>query len=93
MSEYRTLWIKAISETKERRKIIGEGTVTKPNQYEVDAPKLADQIAEACNAAEADGYDIISIIPIDRGREHMGEFAYSITDGVILTARKKKTGT
>jgi len=92
MTEYRSLWIEAVSEMKERKKILGEGIVAEPDRYQVDGEKLADQIATACNAANDDGYEIISIMPIDRGREHMGTYAYSMTDGVILTARKKRTG-
>ena len=91
MTEYRTLWIEAVLETKERKKMLGDGTVVEPDQYQIDGPALADQIATACNAAEDDGYEIISILPVDRGREFMSAIAYSITAGVILTARKKKT--
>jgi len=89
MSVYKTLWIEATLETKERKKVIGDGTVTEPDNYQIDAAALAKEIEVACNAAEADGYDIISILPIDRGRDVMGAIAYSITDGVILTAKRK----
>ena len=90
MSEYRTLWIEAVLELKERKKAIGDGTVTEPDKYQIDSQKLASDIEHACNAADEEGYEIISILPIDRGREYMSSFGYSITDGVILTARKKK---
>ncbi len=90
MSEYRTLWIEANLETKERQKILGEGTVSEPDNYQIDSAQLARDIEIACNAADDDGYEIISILPIDRGREYMSSLGYSITDGVILTARKKK---
>jgi len=89
VSAYKTLWIEAALETKERKKVMGEGTVTEPDRYQIDAQLLANKIEDACNAAEADGYDIISIMPVDRGREYMGSIAYSITDGVILTAKKR----
>lgn len=90
MSEYRTLWIEADSELKERKKMLGDGTISEPDKYQVDGQKLAADIAHACNAADDDGYEIISILPIDRGQDEMGANAHSITDGVILAARKKK---
>ena len=51
---------------------------------------LAVEIEEACNAADADGYEIISILPIDRGVQHMDSLSFSLTHGVILTARRKQ---
>ena len=89
MSTYRTLWIEAVPEKKERKKVLGQGTVSEQDHYQVDGQALARQIEEACNAADSENYDIISILPIDRGREYMGTLGYSITDGVILTARKR----
>ena len=51
---------------------------------------LAVEIEEACNAAAADGYEIISLLPIDRGVQHMDSLSFSLTHGVILTARRKQ---
>lgn len=90
MSTYRTLFIEAKPVTKERQKFLGEGTVTEPDAYRTDAEGLAIEIEQACNAADADGYEIISILPIDRGGQHMDSLSFSLTHGVILTARRKQ---
>lgn len=90
MSTYRTLFIEAKPVHKERDKFLGEGTVREKDSYRTDAEALALEIENACNAADADGYEIISILPIDRGGEHMQSLAFSITHGVILTARRKQ---
>lgn len=93
MTKYRTLWIEAIPGTQERNKVLGQGTVTTEDEQKVDGPALADAIADACNAADAEGYQIISILAIDRARITGGGYgSHSITGGVILTARQKEIG-
>jgi hypothetical protein len=92
MTEYRSLWIEATPETKERQKVLGGGTVSTADRQQVDGAALAKAIASACNAADSEGYDVLSILGVDRARITAGGYgAHSITDGVILTARRKKT--
>jgi len=90
VSTYRTLFIEAKPLNKERDKFLGDGTVSEKDSYRTDAATLAQEIEQACNAADEDGYEIISILPIDRGGEHMQSLSFSITHGVILTARRKQ---
>lgn len=91
MSSYRTLWIEAVPEMKERKRVLGKGTVNQPDKSEVDGALLAKNIEAACNEAEAGGYEVVSIMPVDCGKA-AGYAGYSVTDGVIITARKKKAG-
>lgn len=92
MTEYRTLWIEANVETIERPKVLGKGTVEQADKQQIDGEALADAIASACNAASAEGYEVFSILGVDRARITAGGYgAHSITDGVILTARRKTT--
>lgn len=52
--------------------------------------ELSESIDNTCNNLHNDGYEIISIIPITRGDWSAlgdGAYGFSVTDGVIITAK------
>ena len=55
--------------------------------------ELSANIDKTCNDLYDDGYEIISIIPITRGDwdefDEGGGYGFSVTDGVIITAKLK----
>jgi hypothetical protein len=61
--------------------------------------QLRDQIREICNQFEKDGYDVISIcpvlagfeahLPISSGRPGGYGYGFSVTEGVIVTGKKR----
>ena len=60
--------------------------------------ELATLIETACNTLHEEGYDIISILPSVSGHSEKGVmsqggygFGFSITDGAVITARRKAT--
>jgi hypothetical protein len=56
-------------------------------ELEVDAIDLAKEIEDKTNDLEAEGWDVISIIPITSGNVSGGS-GYYYTESVIITARK-----
>ena len=52
--------------------------------------ELSNEINTTCNNMHVDGYDVISIMPITRGDWsdwNDGGYGFSVTDGVIITAK------
>jgi len=55
--------------------------------------ELSENIDKACNNLHNDGYEVISILPIirgDWGYTGDGGYGFSVTDGVIITAKAIK---
>ena len=51
---------------------------------------LSESIENTCNNMSADGYEIIPIVPIIRGdwsEWNDGGYGFSVTDGVVITAK------
>ncbi|MFN4025729.1 MAG: hypothetical protein ACK4MQ_12940 [Hyphomonas sp.] len=98
MSEYKTVWVRAGRQKKEEKKLLGKGKKLVDNPHQADIAELSALIETACNDLHAEGYDVISILPSVSGHSERGVinqggygFGYSITDGAVITARRRKT--
>lgn len=58
-------------------------------EYLVDSDDLSHEIDKVCNEMEENGYDIVSITPINSGTISNGNGYYQ-TESVIITGKKKK---
>ncbi len=90
MEPYVTKWVAARTETSEEKEHLGGLIKTGggENTGEISFMELADSIALACNDLAQDRYEVISILPVDRGIGVSGAYGHSITAGVIITAKK-----
>lgn len=98
MSEYKTVWVRAGRQKKEEKRLLGKGKKLVDDPHQADITGLAALIETACNDLHADGYDVISILPSVSGHSEKGVmsqggygFGYSITDGAVITARRRPT--
>ena len=74
------------------------GKVNVNSEERTRLQQMAEFLERCCNDLDAEGYEVISITPIASGRtaythtENSPDFpghGYSVTDGVIVTARLK----
>lgn len=89
--KYVTLWIKIGASATEKKIPFTKVTRTVVDPHFVAREDLADAIAEACNELDAQGYDVISIMPTLRGESKasgQAAYGYSVTDGAIITAKR-----
>lgn len=98
MTPYKTVWVRAGKLKKEEKKLLGRGKKLVDDPHQADIGELAALIETACNALHEEGYDIISILPSVSGHSEKGVmsqggygFGFSITDGAVITARRKAT--
>lgn len=96
MSEYKTVWVRAGRHKKEEKKLLGKGIKLVEEPQKADLADLSAQIEEACNRLHEEGYDVISIFPSVSGHSERGAinqggygFGYSVTDGAVITARRR----
>ena len=57
----------------------------------IDGERLSEDIAKAAEQLDAEGYEVVSVVPITSGayRSQAGlGYGYSITSGVTLVAKK-----
>ena len=99
MSQYKTVWVRAGRQKKEEKKLLGKGKKLVDDPHHADIAELATLIETACNSLHEEGYDIISILPSVSGHSEKGVmsqggygFGFSITDGAVITARRRTTG-
>lgn len=58
----------------------------------INHKKLAEDIKTHCEALDAEGYDIISIVPVtvsEKESVNDGYLVFSYTESVIITAKKR----
>ena len=98
MSQYRTVWVRAGRLKKEEKKLLGRGKKLVDDPHQADISELATLIETACNTLHEEGYDVISILPSVSGHSEKGVmsqggygFGFSITDGAVITARRRTT--
>ncbi|ABI77400.1 conserved hypothetical protein [Hyphomonas neptunium ATCC 15444] len=98
MTPYKTVWVRAGKLKKEEKKLLGRGKKLVDDPHQADIAELATLIETACNTLHEEGYDIISILPSVSGHSEKGVmsqggygFGFSITDGAVITARRKTT--
>ncbi|OZB17272.1 MAG: hypothetical protein B7X53_06765 [Hyphomonas sp. 34-62-18] len=98
MSQYKTVWVRAGKQKKEEKKLLGRGKKLVDDPHQADIAELATLIETACNSLHEEGYDIISILPSVSGHSEKGVmsqggygFGFSITDGAVITARRRTT--
>ena len=56
-----------------------------------DLEQFAQDLEGACNELELEGFEVISIVPVNQGHwsiSGMGGYGYTTTQGVVVTARK-----
>jgi hypothetical protein len=86
--------------TRKERRFVQTGT----SDCDIDAERLADDIAEAVAGLNGDGYEVIAVTPLTSGDHHAETkwgwtgnggvgygYGYSFTKGVVITARKIAT--
>ncbi len=56
-------------------------------EFVVDSNDLAKEIDIVCNKFDEEGYEIISIMPVDSGNFTNGT-GYSYTESVVVTGKK-----
>jgi hypothetical protein len=54
---------------------------------EVDGERLQQDVQEAINGLNAEGYEVISLVPVESGA-FVGSGGYSFTEGIIVVARR-----
>ena len=98
MSQYKTVWVRAGRLKKEEKKLLGRGKKLVDDPHQADIGELATLIETACNTLHEEGYDVISVLPSVSGHSEKGVmsqggygFGFSITDGAVITARRKAT--
>ncbi len=85
-------------DTYEKKKLIGKNEILN-DMRSVNAMDLAKKIEDFCNDLEKDGYEVISIFPLNHGYYEYegvgsngsnGGYGYGVTPtkGAIITARK-----
>ncbi|MBA3068828.1 MAG: hypothetical protein FP825_10135 [Hyphomonas sp.] len=96
MSEYKSVWVRAGRQKKEEKKLLGRGMKLIDDPHQADLADLSAQIETACNSLHKEGYDVISILPSVSGHSEKGVisqggygFGFSVTDGVVITARRR----
>lgn len=96
MSAYKSVWVRAGRLKKEEKKLLGKGTKQIEDPQKADLAELSTLIEDACNRLHEEGYDVISILPSVSGHSERGAinqggygFGYSVTDGVVITARRR----
>lgn len=55
---------------------------------ELNGDQLARDVQAALLEMEHEGYKLHTMTPVTHGKMHMGSFAYSYTDGVLLVFQK-----
>lgn len=71
MRKYVTHWIRAGWHKEKQDKIVGKGQkTTGENPHFVDREELASLISKVCNELDAEGYEVISIMPTLRGHSN-----------------------
>lgn len=90
MEPYATKWVAAKTELTEEKEHFGGLVKTggEENTGEISFTDLADSIAKACNDFDQAGFEVISIMSVDRGIRVSGAYGHSITAGAIITAKK-----
>jgi len=98
MSQYKTVWVRAGRLKKEEKKLLGRGKKLVDDPHQADIAELATLIETACNGLHEEGYDVISVLPSVSGHSEKGVmsqggygFGFSITDGAVITARRRTT--
>lgn len=91
---YKTHWLRVGTGQvpQEKDGLFGHRQVTHANNGYCDINNLSNEIESICNAYEKDGYSVVSILPIIRGKNGIHKesaWGYSVTDGVIITLYKK----
>lgn len=96
MSEYKSVWVRTGRQKREEKKMLGRGTKLVDEPHQADIADLAAQIEIACNTLNDEGYDVISILPSVSGHSEKGPlnqggygFGFSVTDGAVITARRR----
>ncbi len=87
---YKTVYVNSKLLYRERHRVtLPPSTVTEPAA--VDPVELAEHIEDACNQLAGEGYEIVTITPINSGDFtfiHQGGAGWSYTTGVVITAKK-----
>ena len=75
------------------KEVLFSGTVTQESDVFIDGSELATQCEAACNALDAEGYEVITITETTRGSYFWQDGAmpgWSMTLGLVITARMKQ---
>ncbi|PHR57460.1 MAG: hypothetical protein COA43_12245 [Robiginitomaculum sp.] len=89
--KYVTRWIKVGPLETEKKNFLIKGTHTVKDEHFGAIDDLAFEIARVCNELDAEGYDVISVLPTVRGKSQASTqagYGYSVSDGAIITAKR-----
>lgn len=99
MYEYASIAVRGECPTSEHtRGLFKKKVEVEEDQRLVDPEDFALRISQRCNELSADGFDVISIIPVQEGRTKNGWDAsrpwgagYGFTRSVVITARRDRS--
>lgn len=88
---YKTVSIRIGSETETKKGLLGSKEIALSGYASLSG--LSSKIESECNSLASAGYEVISILPVLRGSwgsfgNMQGGYGFSVTDGVVITARK-----
>lgn len=90
--KYKSIYVSAELGTYEDTSFFG-GTQQKQSTQWIDGPAFALKCQSACNSLDAEGYEVISINEIVRGKNaQFGNDAaagWSVTQGVVISGKRK----
>jgi len=92
MDPYLTKWIPASSLRTEEKEHLG-GLIKVgggENSGKLETEELRAEIQKTCNELAQHGYEVISILPVDKGVGVHGAYGHSITAGIMITAKRKE---
>jgi len=92
MKKYITKIIKAIPKKVKNKGFFG-GEEIQDSLYWIDIEQLSKDLEDTLNNLDNNGYEVMSIINIERGESvsrQEGGAGFSLTDGILITAKEKE---
>lgn len=89
--KYKSIFVPAQPATYTKQ-VLFSGTVMEESDVMIDGAALAQACEKACNDLDAEGYEVLSVTGTTRGRHFQEDgtmAAWSLTQGLIITARMK----
>ena len=81
---YKTVFVKS-------KKEVRRSTFDRLRSVKIQGDRFAEEIQHASDALEAEGFEIVSMMPVISGSSSnvgTGGWGFGYTDGVIITAKK-----
>ena len=88
---YKSVFVWAPMDTYEKSGLLG--TKVKESNLRADGNELALRIEVTCNSLEREGFDVISVMPVDQGMYQAvtnGGAGWTYTYGAVITAKSAR---